>query len=251
MPHYKRSQPIRVDHQHEHEHYVHGPQYGYSDDEADDETKAPSHRTSSSRPARHSSVRPKSEHSRSRPRSERSRSQYSRDEDDYYPAAVHNTVYYDERGRPHRAPPRHRSPQRHRSPRRDRGERRSHRDHRDHRDYRDHRDHRERRERRGRREPEEEKPDRIMQAAKAGLEAAGLAAFRLRKEPGGWSGDKAIQIATAALGAAAVETIVDKDPRADKKRGFKGFIETAASSFIMGKLFEGAERRFGRDRRYR
>lgn len=73
-------------------------------------------------------------------------------------------------------------------------------------------------------------------AARAALEAGGLTAFRLRKDPGSWTGEKGAKIATAALGAAAIDAFIDKDPRRAKSKGVKGFAETTISSMIASKL---------------
>ncbi|KAI1646784.1 uncharacterized protein F4817DRAFT_123789 [Daldinia loculata] len=78
--------------------------------------------------------------------------------------------------------------------------------------------------------------DRWQMAARAALEAGGLTAFRLRKDPGSWTGEKGAKIATAALGAAAIDAFIDKDPRRAKSKGVKGFAETTISSMIASKL---------------
>lgn len=82
-------------------------------------------------------------------------------------------------------------------------------------------------------------------AARAALEAGGLTAYRLRKEPGSWTGGKAAKIATAALGAAALDAFMDQDPRA-AKRGIKGMAENAVTSLIasqiMGRAYKNKSR---------
>ncbi|KAI1391622.1 uncharacterized protein F4822DRAFT_191438 [Hypoxylon trugodes] len=92
--------------------------------------------------------------------------------------------------------------------------------------------------------------DRWQMAARAALEAGGLTAFRLRKEPGKWSGEKGAKVATAALGAAAIDAFVDKDPRRTKSSGVKGFAENTISSLIASKImgFKGPTTRGGRSR---
>ncbi|KAI1640671.1 hypothetical protein F4809DRAFT_400792 [Biscogniauxia mediterranea] len=72
--------------------------------------------------------------------------------------------------------------------------------------------------------PDSATATRWQMAARAALEAGGLTAFRLRKEPGSWTGEKGAKIATAALGAAAIDAFIDKDPRRSKShgRGVKG-----------------------------
>ncbi|OTA91508.1 hypothetical protein M434DRAFT_32674 [Hypoxylon sp. CO27-5] len=92
--------------------------------------------------------------------------------------------------------------------------------------------------------------DRWQMAARAALEAGGLTAFRLRKEPGSWTGDKAAKVATAALGAAAIDAFIDKDPRRAKTSGVKGFAENTISSMIASKIMgvKGSSTRRGKSR---
>lgn len=49
------------------------------------------------------------------------------------------------------------------------------------------------------------------QAAKAAIVAGAVEAFRSRKEPGAWTGEKGQRIATAALGAAGIDSFADRD----------------------------------------
>ncbi|KAI1123785.1 hypothetical protein F5Y10DRAFT_251047 [Nemania abortiva] len=89
--------------------------------------------------------------------------------------------------------------------------------------------------------------DRWQMAARAALEAGGLTAFRLRKEPGSWRGGKAAKVATAAIGAAAMDAFMDQDPRASKG-GMKGMAENAISSLIASQIMGKASKRRGRSR---
>lgn len=50
---------------------------------------------------------------------------------------------------------------------------------------------------------------RWQMAIRAALEAGGLAALRMRKQPGSWTGDKGARVAKAALGAAAMDALVE------------------------------------------
>ncbi|CAJ2506540.1 Uu.00g006700.m01.CDS01 [Anthostomella pinea] len=88
---------------------------------------------------------------------------------------------------------------------------------------------------------------RWQMAARAALEAGGVTAFRLRKEPGKWTGDKGAKVATAALGAAAIDAFIDKDPRRSKSsgRGMKGMAENAIGSMLASQLmgFKGSTSR--------
>ncbi|KAI1340775.1 hypothetical protein F5Y15DRAFT_32307 [Xylariaceae sp. FL0016] len=93
--------------------------------------------------------------------------------------------------------------------------------------------------------PEKANAERWQMAARAALEAGGLTAFRLRKEPGSWAGEKGAKIATAALGAAAIDAFIDKDPRhARSKGGMKGMAENAVTSMIASQLmgFKGSSK---------
>jgi hypothetical protein len=85
-------------------------------------------------------------------------------------------------------------------------------------------------------------------AARAALEAGSLTAFRLRKEPGSWTGNKAAKVATAALGAAAMDAFMDNDPRGAGGRGMKGMAENAISSLIASQIVGKAGKK-GRGRR--
>lgn len=56
------------------------------------------------------------------------------------------------------------------------------------------------------------------QAAQAALIAGAIEAFRNRKEPGPWNGEKGKRIATAALGAGGIDGILDRNPNEKTKR---------------------------------
>ncbi|KAI1435911.1 hypothetical protein GGR50DRAFT_269979 [Xylaria sp. CBS 124048] len=88
-------------------------------------------------------------------------------------------------------------------------------------------------------------------AARAALEAGGITAFRLRKEPGSWTGDKAAKIASAALGAAAIDAFAEggdgyarskskskSKSRSKSRGGVRGMAENAISGFIASKLVD-------------
>jgi hypothetical protein len=98
------------------------------------------------------------------------------------------------------------------------------------------------------------KPDvafRWQMAARAALEAGGVTAFRLRKEPGSWAGPKGARVASAALGAAAIDAFIDKDPRRGQG-GIKGMAEYAIGGMLASKLvgFKSATNHKG-EARYR
>ncbi|KAI1422511.1 hypothetical protein F5Y12DRAFT_613065 [Xylaria sp. FL1777] len=92
--------------------------------------------------------------------------------------------------------------------------------------------------------------DRWQMAARAALEAGGLTAFRLRKQPGSWTGDKAAKVATAAIGAAAMDAFMDQDPRG-AKGGVKGMAENAITSLIASQIMgKGSKRKGSKQKRH-
>ena len=56
------------------------------------------------------------------------------------------------------------------------------------------------------------------QAAQAALVAGAVEAFRSRKDPGPWTGEKGRRIATAAIGAGGIDGLVDRNPDKKTKR---------------------------------
>lgn len=120
---------------------------------------------------------------------------------------------------------------------------------RDRRDHRDHRDHRERRSRysssssrsrdRGGRNRESSR-GKWEQAAKAAVVAGAVEAFRSRKTPGAWTGEKGQRIATAALGAAGIDGFVDRDPDKKSKRHIA---ESALGGLVANRLAHGSRSR--------
>jgi hypothetical protein len=75
------------------------------------------------------------------------------------------------------------------------------------------------------------------QAAKAAIVAGAVEAFRSRKTPGPWTGEKGQRIATAALGAAGIDSLVDKDP---DKHGKRHVAESAIGGLLANRLANGA-----------
>ena len=80
--------------------------------------------------------------------------------------------------------------------------------------------------------------DQIIQALKAaGLAAAGEA-FRARKDPGGWGGEKSKRIMTAAISAAGVDGLIsnNKDP---KQHGTRDVIGSALAGLATNRIVNG------------
>ncbi|KAJ5893939.1 hypothetical protein N7495_005630 [Penicillium taxi] len=77
---------------------------------------------------------------------------------------------------------------------------------------------------------------RIAQAARAALISGAVEAFRSRKEPGPWTGEKGKRILTAAVTAAGTDGLIDKDPKKHSKRHLVESTLTglAANHFLNG-----------------
>ncbi|KAF2018848.1 hypothetical protein BU24DRAFT_106273 [Aaosphaeria arxii CBS 175.79] len=78
------------------------------------------------------------------------------------------------------------------------------------------------------------------QAAKAAIVAGAVEAFRSRKTPGPWTGEKGQRIATAALGAAGIDSFIDKDPDKHSKRHVA---ESALGGLVANRLANGSRSR--------
>lgn len=99
----------------------------------------------------------------------------------------------------------------------------------------------------GSRSPERRgKPsEKWEQAAKAAIVAGAVEAFRSRKTPGPWTGEKGQRIATAALGAAGIDALVDKNP---DKHGKRHVVESALGGLVANRVANGPRSRSrGRD----
>jgi hypothetical protein len=79
---------------------------------------------------------------------------------------------------------------------------------------------------------------RWERGAKAAAEAAAVEAFRLRKEPGPWKGEKAQRIATAAVSAAVVGAAMET--RKQEGTGGKlGTLGSAVAGLAVNRLVNG------------
>ncbi|KAK3070428.1 hypothetical protein LTR53_010470 [Teratosphaeriaceae sp. CCFEE 6253] len=75
------------------------------------------------------------------------------------------------------------------------------------------------------------------QAAQAALVAGAVEAFRNRKEPGPWTGDKGKRMATAALAAGGIDGLLDRDPDQKNKRHLA---EAVIGGLAANRLANGA-----------
>lgn len=81
------------------------------------------------------------------------------------------------------------------------------------------------------------KSEKWEQAAKAAIVAGAVEAFRSRKVPGPWTGAKGQRIATAALGAAGIDGLIDRDPEKHEKRHV---VESALGGLVATRLANGS-----------
>jgi hypothetical protein len=81
--------------------------------------------------------------------------------------------------------------------------------------------------------------EQISQAIKAALLAGAGEAFRARKEPGGWGGDKGKRVLTAAIAAGGVDGILThkKDP---EKHSTRDVIGSALAGLAANRVINGA-----------
>ena len=84
------------------------------------------------------------------------------------------------------------------------------------------------------------KSEKWEQAAKAAIVAGAVEAFRSRKVAGPWTGAKGQRIATAALGAAGIDGLIDRDPERHDKRHIA---ESALGGLVAAHLANGSRSR--------
>ncbi|KAK0708048.1 hypothetical protein B0H67DRAFT_648158 [Lasiosphaeris hirsuta] len=95
---------------------------------------------------------------------------------------------------------------------------------------------------------------RWQQAAAAALQAGGLAAIQMRSQPGGWKGEKGARVASAALGAAAIDAFSKKDKgglgggRNEPSRGRRSSGVEAVGGALGGFLMDQLSRKKSKSR---
>lgn len=85
--------------------------------------------------------------------------------------------------------------------------------------------------------------NKIQKAAMASLLAGATEAFRVSKEPGGWKGEKAKRILTAAAGAATVDAAQDRD------HGKFGLAESVIGGLVGNRLINGSKNDIEEDKK--
>ncbi|KAK4207249.1 hypothetical protein QBC37DRAFT_380295 [Rhypophila decipiens] len=87
------------------------------------------------------------------------------------------------------------------------------------------------------------RPLAITIAIASAVDAAALEAFRLRKEPGGWtSAKKTTRIATAAISAAAIGSAMDDKHPGKEKKGELGTIGSAIGGLLVNRVVNGSRK---------
>ncbi|WEW61614.1 hypothetical protein PRK78_007105 [Emydomyces testavorans] len=116
-------------------------------------------------------------------------------------------------------------------------------DSRSHRDY-DHGRRRRGHRRRSRSFSSSPSPDRsakeIRNAITAALTAGAAEAYRARKEPGGWTGEKGKRILTAAIGAGGIDKLIERNPSKHNKRHI---LESTIAGLATNHLMNGSRSR--------
>ncbi|KAF7508741.1 hypothetical protein GJ744_008988 [Endocarpon pusillum] len=82
--------------------------------------------------------------------------------------------------------------------------------------------------------------EEIAQALKAAVTAGAAEAFRSRKQPGGWGGDKGKRVLTAAISAGGVDKLIDRDPN---KHGTRNVLGSALAGLATNRLVNGSRSR--------
>lgn len=81
--------------------------------------------------------------------------------------------------------------------------------------------------------------EKIQAAVKAALIAGAGEAIRMRKEPGGWGGEKGKRVLTAAIGAGGINGLIDKDPN---KNSTMKTIESVIGGLAGNRLINGSRK---------
>ena len=84
------------------------------------------------------------------------------------------------------------------------------------------------------------KSEKWEQAAKAAIVAGAVEAFRSRNVAGPWTGAKGQRVATAALGAAGIDGLIDRDPERHEKRHVA---ESALGGLLASRAVNGSRSR--------
>ncbi|KJF61284.1 uncharacterized protein CIMG_12543 [Coccidioides immitis RS] len=79
----------------------------------------------------------------------------------------------------------------------------------------------------------------IRHAITAALAAGAAEAYRARKAPGGWTGEKGKRVLTAAIGAGGMDKLIERDPNKHNKRHI---LESTIAGLATNHLMNGSSR---------
>lgn len=79
----------------------------------------------------------------------------------------------------------------------------------------------------------------MQHATKAAVDAAMVEAIRLRRQPGQWTGQKGVRVATAAMGAVATDAIADKARGGDQGDSKRHLIESTIGGLLTNQILNG------------
>ena len=82
--------------------------------------------------------------------------------------------------------------------------------------------------------------EKIQQAVKSAVIAGATEAFRMRKEPGGWKGEKGKRVLTAAIGAGGIDGLLDKDGNKGGGGDWKHTAEAVIGGLAGNRLLNGS-----------
>ncbi|KAB5536588.1 hypothetical protein GE09DRAFT_332288 [Coniochaeta sp. 2T2.1] len=85
--------------------------------------------------------------------------------------------------------------------------------------------------------------NKIQKAAMASLIAGATEAFRVSKEPGGWKGEKAKRVLTAAAGAAAIDSSLSQEKSGSKL----GLAESVIGGLVGNRVINGSKKNIEED----
>ncbi|KAH8884042.1 hypothetical protein GQ53DRAFT_411106 [Thozetella sp. PMI_491] len=87
--------------------------------------------------------------------------------------------------------------------------------------------------------------NKVQKAAMASLIAGATEAFRVSKEPGGWKGEKAKRILTAAAGAATIDAAQNPDKAGSKL----GLAESVIGGLVGNRVINGSKKNIEEDKK--
>lgn len=89
----------------------------------------------------------------------------------------------------------------------------------------------------------EDSSKELRNSLTAALTAGAAEAYRARKDPGGWNGDKGKRILTAAVNAGGVETLLDRHGSSSDKHSKRHLIESTLAGLAANHVVNGSRQK--------